>query len=226
MNLVVVIPAYNEAGRIGEVVRAVRAQAATVVVVDDGSKDRTGAEAIEAGAIVLIQEVNRGQGASLRTGVEAALRLGAEAVVHFDADGQHDPRDIPELIAPIISGEADIVYGSRFLGVAPKGVPLTRRLLFFPMRWFNVIFLGIPAKVTDPQSGLRAFSRRAASSIKFSQDRMAHCSELLQLATRGVWRWKEVPVLVRYSDETLKKGNKTSDAFRIVWQLFLGAWRK
>lgn len=226
MKVIAVIPGYNEERRIAGTVEAVRRHVDAVVVVDDGSGDRTGDAAASAGGVVFRHALNRGQGAALRTGTEAAVRMGADVVVHVDADGQHEPEFIPALLEPIRDGRVDIVFGSRFLGETPQGMPFLRRQLLHAAAWFNAFVMGIPRSVTDPQSGMRALTRRAASVVDFRQDRMAHCSEILRLATRSGLAWAEVPVRVRYSEESLAKGQKTFDAFRIVWQLFVGIFAK
>lgn len=225
MRVIAVIPAYNEAGRIAQTVHSVRSYVDAVVVVDDGSVDATTEAARQTDATVLRHVLNRGQGASLRTGTEAALRLGADIVIHVDADGQHDPTFIPALVSPIREGKADVVFGSRFLGKSPTNMPILRRGLLMLAKIFNTFIMGIPRRVTDPQSGMRAMTSKAAREISFTQDRMAHCSEILRLTTRSSLVWREVPVVVHYSTETLAKGQKSTDAFKIAWQLFLGVFR-
>jgi glycosyltransferase involved in cell wall biosynthesis len=226
MKAVAVMPAYVEESRIAQAILETRKFVETVIVVDDGSTDATVERAREAGAIVLRHAVNRGQGAALKTGTVAALRLGADVIVHVDADGQHDASFLPTLIAPILEGRTDVVFGSRFLGVEAQGMPRLRRMVLTAGRAFSHYLLGLPRTLTDPQSGLRALSAAAARNIDFRQDRMAHCSEILRLVTRSSWRWMEVPICVRYTTDTLAKGNKTSDAIKIVWQLFLGAFQR
>jgi glycosyltransferase involved in cell wall biosynthesis len=221
MKTVVVVPAFHEEKRVGEVVRGLMAAGFEVVVVDDGSTDRSADVSAEAGAKVLRHAINRGQGAALRTGTEAALRLGADVIVHFDADGQHDPSFLASFIEPIASKEVDVVFGSRFLGLEAEGMPLVRRFVLVGGRFFSNYVLGIPRKMTDPQNGLRALSADAARKIRYSQDEFAHCSEILRLVTRSDLRWKEVPVRVRYTAETLAKGSRPA-VFHIVWHLFLG----
>jgi len=221
MKVVAVVPALNEGSRVQDVVKAIRSHADGVVVVDDGSSDQTADEARVAGAVVLRHAINRGQGAALRTGTEAALALGADVVVHLDADGQHEPSMIRTLVAPIAAGEVDIVFGSRFLGVDPVGMPAVRRAYFGLARLFNRYVVGVRGRVTDPQSGARAMSRIAAQQIDFHQDRAAHCSEILRLVTHSDLRWTEVPVRVTYTAETLRKGQKFSEAFRILWHLII-----
>lgn len=226
MKIIAVVPAYNEATRIGAVIRGLKDRVDGVVVVDDGSSDGTGAAAADAGAEVVAHVINRGQGAALKTGTLAALARGAEVVVHADADGQHDPAAVPAMTAPIAAGRADVVFGSRFLGVQAQGMPASRRLLLWAARQFSALALGIPRRVTDPQSGMRAMTAEAARATDFTQDRMAHCSEILRLVARSRFRMVEVPVRVVYTAETLAKGQKAGDAFRIVWQLILGSLQR
>lgn len=225
--MIAVLPAYEEAPRIESVIRGILPYIPIVLVIDDGSKDETSVKAQAAGALVLRHRVNRGQGAALKTGTLAALSMGADIIVHMDSDGQHDPSNLPNLLAPILNGQADIVFGSRFLGIASEGMPKTRRLLLHLARKFiNGYLLGIPRDITDSQSGLRAFRAVAAKDIDFRQDRMAHCSEILRLVTRSPWRWKEVPTKIRYTKETLAKSQTSADrVLEILWQLFMGAFR-
>ncbi|MCC7357372.1 glycosyltransferase family 2 protein [Candidatus Uhrbacteria bacterium] len=217
-----IIPAFQEAGRIKNTIEAVKPYVNRVIVVDDGSTDTTFIEAIQSDVTVLRHMVNRGQGAALRTGTEAALRLGAECIIHIDADGQHDPSFIPSIIEPLKKGEAEIVFGSRFLGITSANMPFMRRMVLKAAKTFNTLLMGIPRHVTDPQSGMRAMTAAAARRLNFRQDRMAHCSEILRLTTRGAYKWCEIPVRIHYSSESLAKGQKSSDALVIVWQLFLG----
>ncbi|MFA5935743.1 MAG: glycosyltransferase family 2 protein [Patescibacteria group bacterium] len=222
MKIVAVLPAFREETRIGDAIRGVLPLVDAIVVVDDGSGDGTAERAEEAGAVVLRHRLNRGQGAALRTGTEAALRLGADIVLHVDADGQHDPASIPVVLEPLRSGTADVVFGSRFLGQEATNMPTSRRILLAAARTFNAFAVGVPRRVTDPQSGFRALTAQAARTVDFRQDRFAHCSEILRLVTRSNLRWMEVPVTIRYSEESLRKGQKPWDAAHIAWQLLLG----
>lgn len=227
MRIFAVVPAFQEAERLPSVLDRLRTQVDGVVVVDDGSTDGTGRAAIgREGVWVLSHWINRGQGAALRTGTRAALELGADVVVHIDADGQHSPENIAHVVAPIVASEADIVLGSRYLGLRPEGMPFVRRVLHSGIRQFNRWVLAIPAQVSDPQSGFRALSAEAARSLTFHQDRMAHASEILRLVTRSSWRWKEVPIQVHYSVATLKKGQRSLDAIKVAWQLVLGMFHR
>jgi glycosyltransferase involved in cell wall biosynthesis len=210
----IVVAAYNESAVIETVVRKLRSSYPHVVVVDDGSMDKTRELASKAGATTLRHPINRGQGAALQTGIAFSLKAGAEAVVTFDADGQHQVADIPVLLAPVLSGEADIVLGSRFLTGSAE-IPALRRLLLKAAVLFTRISSGLP--LTDAHNGLRAFSSAAATCIDIQSDRMAHASEIIDKIRRHRLRWVEVPVDVRYTRYSMAKGQKAGNALRIVF---------
>lgn len=214
----VVIPAYNEAVSIGDVVASVREVYPNVIVVDDGSADETGRLALEAGAIRLRHVVNRGQGAALQSGIEYAVAQQAEVVVTFDADGQHAVSDIAKIIAPILEGQVDVTLGSRFLGQRPE-MPRARRLLLKGGLLFTQWTSG--ARLTDTHNGLRAFSRSAASQIRIRLDGMAHASELIEYIHLSGLAYREVPVRIQYTAYSLAKGQRSSGAIRIVFDYFM-----
>jgi glycosyltransferase involved in cell wall biosynthesis len=219
----IVLPAYNEETVVGEVVADLRRQWENVVVVDDCSEDATCEQARSAGASVLVHLVNRGQGASLQTGIEYALRRGAGYIVTFDSDGQHQSKEIPVLLEPVFSGEADIVLGSRFLGRA-EDIPLARRILLKGA----VVFTRLTSRVktTDAHNGFRAFSRRAAQRMQLQMDRMAHASEILdQIRAMGL-RYVERPVTIRYTDYSRAKGQRSVNAVNVVIEYFFGRLTK
>ena len=218
-SVFVVIPAYNESGAIGEVVRGVRKTYPNVVVVDDGSSDDTLRVAARYAPFVLRHAVNRGQGAALQTGLDFALSRGAGVIVTFDADGQHGVDDIANMIAPIIGGECDITLGSRFLGDT-TGIPRSRRLLLRGAVLFTRLTGRI--KVTDAHNGFRAFSAAAAEKIDITLDRMAHASELMDQIRESRMRFLEIPVRIRYTEYSLAKGQSARGAFRIVVHYLLG----
>ena len=222
-GLFVVIPAFNEATTIGEVVRRVRQYYENVVVVDDGSDDQTALEARNAGAVVLRHLFNRGQGAALKTAIDYALLRKAEIIVTFDADGQHRVEDIEVLVAPIIAAECEVALGSRFLGSA-KEIPVLRRLTLKAGIAFTRLFSRI--HVTDTHNGFRAFSRKAAQLIQIRQDRMAHASEILDEISRLKLLFCEISTRILYTQYSLNKGQQSSAAFRIVWDFLLGRRRK
>lgn len=190
-------------------------------MVDDGSSDGTAQVARLAGARLLRHALNRGQGAALQTGLDWALARGADAVVTFDADGQHRVEDIETLLAPIRAGTHDYVLGSRFLGRA-EGLPAARRLILRLAVLFSRWVSGLP--VSDAHNGLRAFSRRGARRLSIRLDRMAHASELLDQIRASGLPWIEVPVAVRYSEESLAKGQRSSAAVRILFDYLFARW--
>lgn len=219
----VVIPAYNEAEAIGAVVAELVARGHEVIVVDDGSRDATADVAKRHGAIVLRHAVNRGQGAALQTGIACALQRGAEEIVTFDSDGQHAAEDVERLVAPLRAGRADVVLGSRFIGTT-EGMTRRRRAILAAAVIFTRVASGV--RVTDTHNGLRAFTRAAAAKLDIRLDRMAHASELLDQIVRHELRYEEVPVHVRYTDYSRRKGQSSFAALRILADYVLGRWMR
>lgn len=220
MKTVAVIPAFNEEKNIERVIREIKPHVSEAIVIDDGSSDETAELANRAGAYVLRHRINRGQGAALATGMEFALqKLNADIVVHYDADGQHEAKEIDELVKPIILGQADVALGSRFLD-KKSNVPFFRKLVLKAGIIFTRITSGL--KVTDTHNGFRALSAKAAEAIDITQDRMAHASEILDEIARHKLRYVEVPVTVRYTRESLEKGQSSLNSVRIVWEYLTG----
>lgn len=190
--LLIIMPAYNEARRIREVVGEVRRQVeADLLVVDDGSHDATAVEARVAGAIVVSHPVNLGYGAALQTGYRYALRHGYSAVLQLDADGQHDPASIPGLLAALDG--ADVVVGSRFLDPGSYRPPLARRI---GMVLFGAVASALAGQhISDPTSGFQAISRAA---LKFYAHERYPVdfpdADVLAMVARSGLRLAEVPV--------------------------------
>jgi UDP-N-acetylglucosamine---dolichyl-phosphate N-acetylglucosaminyltransferase len=222
-RVAIVIPAYNEEQTISEVIRGLKQYGfGTLIVVDDGSSDRTGELACQEGVILLRHILNRGLGGALGTGITAALRLGAEVIVTFDADGQHEPDDIPRLLEPIITGEADVVIGSRML--EPIGMPYPRRLANWTA---NIItYFLFRGWTTDSQSGLRAFSSRAAAQIQIMTNGMEVSSEIIAEIVKNRLKHKEVPVQVLYTDYSLSKGQSFMVGLQTLRKLILAKARR
>jgi glycosyltransferase involved in cell wall biosynthesis len=213
----VVIPAYNEASVVANVVADVKRAGYRVAVVDDGSSDATGTCAADAGATVVRHPINLGQGAAIQTGIEFVLGEAADLLVIFDADGQHRTADIAVLITALDGQSADFALGSRFLG-SSVNQPLSRRILLKAATWFTRLTTGLD--VTDTHNGLRAMTRRGAQSINLRQNRMAHASEILhQIADSGL-TYVEAPVTIEYSAYSLAKGQTLGDALTILTDLF------
>jgi glycosyltransferase involved in cell wall biosynthesis len=214
----VVVAAYNEAPVVGSVVSGIRGAGYAVVVVDDGSSDRTSDVAMLAGAVVVRHPVNLGQGAALQTGIDYALEQHADALVTFDADGQHSPVDIAALLAAIEQPGIDFALGSRFLTGATANLPASRRILLSAALWFTRASTGLP--VTDTHNGLRAMTARGARAISLRQNRMAHASEILHQIAQSRLRFVEVPVNIEYNAYSLGKGQRITDALAILIDLF------
>jgi glycosyltransferase involved in cell wall biosynthesis len=213
----IVIPLYNEEAVIGDVVRGVRAVFPDVVCVDDGSADNGGAQAADAGAVVIRHAVNLGQGAALQTGLIYALRdPDARYFVTFDADGQHQVKDAAAMVDILRGGEVDVVFGSRFL--APDTRPGLGKRLFLRLAvaYSN---LSTHVRLTDAHNGLRAFSRHGAQTLDIRQDRMAHASEIVTQVGRSHLRWVEHPVHILYTDYSKAKGQSMFNAVNIVVDL-------
>ena len=219
----IVIAAYNEGGRLAKTLADVMRHFENVVVVDDGSSDETGGVALRHRVWLLRHIFNCGQGAALQTGIDFAVARGADIVVTFDADGQHDAREVQKLLTPIREGRVDVALGSRFLGQAVD-MPLGRWALLKAAVVFTRIFSRL--EVTDTHNGLRALSRRAAQSIRIYQDRMAHASEILDQIRQHRLRFEEIPTTVRYTQETLAKGQSSWNAIRIMSKLLLDRFVK
>lgn len=199
MNVFIIIPAWNEEASIVRVIRGLKDSGYhDIVVVDDGSSDRTYDLAKAEGTVVLRHLINRGQGASLKTGTEYALRHGADIIVHFDADGQMRVQDIDVVIEPLVQGEADFVSGSRYLSAENKIPWLKRWFLHGPAKIFEHLILGV--KFNDPQCGFRAFSREAHKKLDWQLDGMAHNTEIRMLVGENKLRYKEVPIVVIYKE--------------------------
>ena len=215
----IVVPAYNELSRIDRVLKGLlKAGYQNVVVIDDGSTDETSRVASQFDVWVLRHIINRGQGAAINTGIKFALDHGADVIVTFDSDGQHDVNEIGEMLAPIQSGKCDVVLGSRFLR-RKNQIPKARGLMLRMAVWLTQMMTKLP--LTDTHNGFRAISKLALTKMKLSEDRMAHASEILHQIADHKLRFTEVPVTIRYSDETLKKGQSNLDAFKILFRLIL-----
>ncbi len=219
--LVAVIPAYNEATRVGNVVRSAAVYVDAVIVVDDGSTDGTARAAADAGAQVIRHAENSGAGAATMTGIEAARRMGATAVVTLDADEQHDPADIPRLLEPVQKDEADIVFANRF-GQRNR-IPFIRRLF---NGIGNVVTLVATGRwVRDSQSGYKVFGPRALQQVDLRMRGFEFCTEIVREAAQHRWRIAEVPAKVLYSEYTLAKGqsfgNGVKTALKILLRSFL-----
>jgi dolichol-phosphate mannosyltransferase len=221
-RVAVIVPAWNETGKIGDVVRKVpRRWAATVIVVDDCSGDDTAGEARAAGAEVVIRhEKNLGVGAGIRTGLFEARRRGVEFAAILSGDDQHEPGELPRILVPLFAGEADLVQGSRWLpGGATPGIPADRRWL---TRLYPLLFrIASGHAITDGTNGMRAFRLSLLDDprIRLAQDWLDRYElepYLLFQAIRCGYRIREAPVTVRYHGRGTTKMRLFQDGWRIL----------
>ena len=210
-HIAVILPAYNEEVAIGSMLLRTKQFADRVILVDDGSTDRTSEVARLAGFEVIRHSTNMGKGAALRTGFEAVD--GADVIVTMDADGQHDPGDIPKLTGAILAGEADVVNGSRYMNGNGKSTPAYRRLGQSVLDKATNLNSGL--NITDTQSGFRAFSGGVIPSFRFSQKGFGIESEMLADVAKAGLRVKEVEVGVRY-DVDCSTENPVSHGVRVL----------
>ena len=202
LKLIVMIPPYNEEKNIGKVIKEIprkidNIEKVEVLVIDDGSSDKTAEEARKAGAEhVYKQKENNGLGNNFKKGIERALKLGADIIVNIDADGQFNPRDIKKLIEPIMDGEADMVTGSRFLkGSKTYNMPPIK--IWGNRRFTKLINRITKKKYTDTQCGFRAYSREAALRLNL-QGKFTYTQEVfIDLVEKGM-RIKEIPIETTY----------------------------
>lgn len=226
MRGMILIPAYNEGPMIGRVLKTLPKKLPgikklIVVVVDDGSRDKTASIAKKHRVHVLKHVINRGLGGALGTGFTFAKKQKIDILITLDADGQHRANDIPRLIEPIIKGKADVVIGSRLL--ADSTMSSLRKIINIFSNIATLFFFGI--WTTDSQSGFRAFSKRAIRGIEIRTQRMEVSSEVFKEIKRNKLRKMEIPILSIYTKYSLMKGQRLSNAPNVFTKLFLRTFR-
>lgn len=219
----IVIPCYDEGNRLNQVLDHVTPLGVSVIVVDDGSATPV---ALARRDVHLARHcINLGQGAALQTGIDYALAHGAEYVVTFDSDGQHAAADIAPIVAPLREGRADVTLGTRFaaggraLDIPPLRAAILRVAIAFTRMTTHL-------DVTDTHNGFRGFTRDAARRIRITQNRMAHASQILSEIARLHLTYVEVPVTVTYTADSLRKGQRASNAFNILWDTLSGVFAR
>jgi polyprenyl-phospho-N-acetylgalactosaminyl synthase len=234
----VIIPCFNEGVRLLATLKNIESELVKIssteqfqnhefciVVVDDGSRESSRAmvdlfrSKISVKCFYLEHKINLGQGAALQTGIDfSRLKLNAEYFVTMDADGQHDPEGLSVIARPVMCDEVDIAFGNRFANGLPEGIPVSRRILLSFAATFEKCLTGL--SLSDAHNGFRFFNRTSANKIKLRQNRMAHATEFKQIVKREKLRYAECPVRIKYSSESLEKGQSNLGTLVIVKDLF------
>lgn len=215
-NLFVVIPAYNESGRIENVLRDIKKIDVPVIVVDDGSRDSTFEQAKKHDVLVLKHKVNLGKGAAIKTGCEAAISLGADAIVMMDSDGQHKIEDLPNFLEKIKSGNFDVVFGSRNMNL---GIPFVRYLGNKLASILVALLFGV--YISDLLCGFRAITKKAYTKMKLKSSGYGIETEMVIRTAELKLRYCEIAVETIYYDKF--KGVTILNAFGILFNVI--KWR-
>lgn len=225
----IIIPAFNEEGRIGATIAGIRKSTdADIIVVSDGSADNTVNEAKAAGALVIELPFNLGYGAALQTGFKYALKKKYEFAVQMDGDGQHDPLSIQALIQPILRDEVDIMIGSRFLSEGTYRAPFVRRMGMYFFGFITSVLTG--RKITDPTSGFQALNKKVMefyASRAYPVD-YPDADVIIMLHRKG-FRFKEVPVVMHNAAKPSMHGgiiNPLYYIFKMVLSILVTLMRK
>ncbi len=199
-EIIVGLPAYNEEENIAAIILELEKIASKIIICNDGSSDSTGKIAEKMGAVVVNHPKNMGYGAAIRSIFKKATDLNAEILVTFDADGQHRSEDIHKVVEPIINNEADLVIGSRFLESNGTNVPTIRKIGIKAIT--QLANTSLDSKITDSQSGFRAYNKQVLSEITPSDYGMGVSNEILIKASKKGFRIKEVPITILYEGDT------------------------
>jgi glycosyltransferase involved in cell wall biosynthesis len=216
----IVVPAFNEATVIGEVIADLRSVFDHVVCVDDGSTDGTGEIALRAGAHLVRHPINMGQGAAIQTGVEYARKQpGAKVFATFDADGQHRIKDVAAMIDRLSAGDVDIVIGTRFARSDGPRPPFLKRIVLRTAARLSPH--GRRLGLTDTNNGLRVFNKTVADGLDITMSGMSHANEFVTLIAENDWRVVEEPVEVLYTEYSKSKGQPLLNGVNIIFDGFL-----
>lgn len=216
-----IVPMYNEEQVIFQVITELRSIFPHVVCVDDGSTDQSAAKAKAAGALVLRHAVNIGQGAALSTGFLWVQKNSCFSyVVTFDADGQHRPQDALRLVRELESKKVDVVFASRFIEQDQTTIPFAKRVILKSVAKITKALTDV--QLTDAHNGLRALTSQATTSIKITQNGMAHATQLVSLVHQANLRYVELPVTIMYTPYSRSKGQSILNSINIALDLIWG----
>jgi len=216
MKIVAVIPAFNEGEKIKDVIVRLNKYVDRVIVVDDGSTDSTTeiVKSIDQNIIILRHIVNLGKGASLKTGCEKALKEGADILIMMDADGQHEPEDIPKFIDKIVKYDFDIIFGARRIN---KNMPLMMLLGNRFLTFATLLLFGINIK--DTQSGFKVFKAKILPQIIWQSNRYSADTEIVINTAKAELKFEQIEIETIYSDK--HKGTTVFDGIRIFFNLLI-----
>jgi glycosyltransferase involved in cell wall biosynthesis len=218
-KICIIVPVYNEDQVIRVITKSLLAATYTVVIVDDGSYDKTLVSVSDLPVKILKHSTNFGQGAALQTGFEFAKKNpNLEIFVTFDADGQHQIKDIEKIVIPIQENKADIVFGTRFQDDRTQ-MPLLKRIILRLAIKYTNLSTGVP--LTDAHNGFRAMNRNALNEMNLNLNGMAHASEIVAIAHRANLRITEKPVEILYTKYSKGKGQSIMNSINILSDLFL-----
>lgn len=221
-QIFVVIPAYNEGKVIRQTIRSL-GDGYHIVLVDDASTDDTANIIRDMPIYYLRHDINLGQGAALQTGMDFARQQGADVVVHFDADGQHNPEDIVRFIETLHTQPVDVVLGSRFLRQNDlRAVPRLRRVLLRVATVINGLLTGL--WLSDAHNGFRVMNHHALNAIQLKENRMAHATEILMQIRRQGLRYVEMPTHIIYTDYSTVKGQRWQGSIDILIDVFINKY--
>ncbi|GAB3979938.1 glycosyltransferase family 2 protein [Spirosoma terrae] len=221
-QIYVIIPAFNEGKVIRQTIRSLGNQY-HIVLVDDASTDDTANAVRDLPIYYVRHDINLGQGAALQTGMDFALQQGADIVVHFDADGQHNPADIDRFIEVLKTQKTDVVLGSRFMRQEDLlAIPRLRRFLLRVARVVNGLLTGL--WLSDAHNGFRVMNRQALRSIQLKENRMAHATEILMQVRRNRLHYIESPTHIIYTEYSQVKGQRWQGAIDILIDVFINKY--
>lgn len=200
MNIVIGIPAYNEEEKIGKLVSELKGRFDNIVICNDGSTDATSKIVHDLGVVVIDHEKNIGYGAAIKSIFLKARDMNADVLITFDADGQHRIEDINKVLDPILRKDADIVIGSRFMNEKSGQIPEYRKIGIKALT--KVANVSLKEKLTDSQSGFRAYNRKALAEITPTDSGMGVSTEILIKANKNRFKIIEVPITVLYDGDT------------------------
>ena len=210
-----IVPCYNEGSVIFDVLTHARETFPNIVAVNDGSRDDSAAQIRAAGAHLVNHPVNLGQGAAIQTGVEyARSQPGARYFVTFDADGQHQVKDVVRMVERLRAEPVDIIVGTRFAGQDNSQVPWIKRVVLK-----TVVLLSPRTKklgLSDAHNGLRAFNKKVADEVNIRMNGMSHASEIVTMIDNNGWRVDEEPVDILYTEYAMSKGQSLINGVNIL----------